>query len=143
MTIIVPNKTVRGIRDSIPTGHVIGRLSSGTGAPELIPIKGVLSGAVGAALATAGQIGPTGPTGATGARGATGATGSTGATGPTGATGSTGATGPTGATGSTGATGATGATGPSATGVLPMVNGDLPGPSLIADGKGQCIGVSI
>ena len=140
MTIIVPNKTVRGIRDSIPTGHVIGRLSSGTGAPELIPIKGVLSGAVGAALATAGQIGPTGPTGATGPTGPTGATGARGATGATGATGSAGATG---ATGPTGLTGATGATGPSATGVLPLVNGDLPGPSLIADALGQCIGVPI
>ena len=140
MTIIVPNKTVRGIRDSIPSGHVIGRLSSGTGAPELIPINGVLSGAVGAALATAGQIGPTGPTGATGPTGPTGATGARGATGATGATGSAGATG---ATGPTGPTGATGATGPSATGVLPLANGDLPGPSLIADPFGQCIGVPI
>lgn len=30
-----------------------------------------------------------------------------------------------------------------ASGMLPLVNGDLPGPSLISDGAGQCIGVPL
>lgn len=34
----IPNIKVQGIRGSIPTGHVLGRLSGGTGAVELIPI---------------------------------------------------------------------------------------------------------
>ena len=78
-----------------------------------------------------GGQGPTGPTGETGP------TGPTGPSGPTGATGATGPTGPTGDTGSTGPTAAGGG------GVLPLVNGDLPGPSPIADPYGQYIGVPL
>lgn len=35
----VLKRTIRGIRDSIPAGYVIGRLSSGSGAAELIDLK--------------------------------------------------------------------------------------------------------
>jgi len=35
----VPDIAVRGVRQSMPTGYVIGRVSDGVGPPELIPIS--------------------------------------------------------------------------------------------------------
>jgi len=110
--------------EDIASSSIIGRITSGTGKPEVLTgaqakeIIGVADGATGPQGPTGatGATGPQGPTGATGATGSQGPTGATGATGPQGATGTTGATGPQGATGTTGATGpqgATGATGPS------------------------------
>lgn len=95
-----------GLED-IATASIIGRISSGTGKPEVLTgeqAKEILG-------VTDGAAGPQGPTGATGATGPQGATGATGTTGPQGATGTTGATGPQGPTGATGATGPQGATG--------------------------------
>ena len=68
-----------------------------------------------------------------------GGPGSLGPTGPTGTTGPTGISGPAGLTGATGPTGG----GDGEGGVLPLVNGDLPGPALIADPLGQCVGVPL
>lgn len=38
MNLKLLGKTIRGIRDAIPGGHLIGRLSSGSGAPEVISL---------------------------------------------------------------------------------------------------------
>ena len=38
MTVKIPNIAVRGIRNSIPPGYVLGRVDAGTGAVQLIPL---------------------------------------------------------------------------------------------------------
>ena len=53
MTAVVPNKTVRGIRESIPSGYYLGRTSSGTGPVELIS-GALLAQGVDASIAGAG-----------------------------------------------------------------------------------------
>ena len=50
----VPPIRVRGVRQVVPTGHVVGRLNAGDGAAELIPFA-----ALGGALIAGGGVGPT------------------------------------------------------------------------------------
>lgn len=50
----IPPIRVRGVRQVVPTGHVVGRLSAGDGAAELIPFA-----ALGGALIAGGGVGPT------------------------------------------------------------------------------------
>ena len=85
-----PNIRVRGIRQSLPTGTIIGRQSGGKGPAQLIKLTDLAQ-----SIAFSGGLPP-------GGAGAPGATGAAGPTGPTGATGATGPTGPTGATGAGG-----------------------------------------
>jgi hypothetical protein len=53
MTLMAPRRvgrTVRGIRDSIPSGHIIGRASSGEGPAEMIPLSNLAAGLAGNGL---------------------------------------------------------------------------------------------
>ena len=75
------NIRVRGIRQTIPSGKIIGRISGGKGPAQLIDIPSLAQAVAFSGGIPAGSPGATGPTGPTGATGATGPTGATGALG--------------------------------------------------------------
>jgi hypothetical protein len=161
-----PPKQIRGIRQGIRSGTVLGRKSAGTGAVEEITIGElanrviatggvVTTGAANPQQWTAGPVSSLGANitisedvlevaqewnaGTVGAIG-TGLTLSSGTLSVAGAIGEWSAGTVTALAASlTLSSGTLAVT--NANGMLPLVNGDTPGPSLMADPYGQCIGV--
>lgn len=119
----IPDIAIRGIRQAIPSGYVLGRTKGGSGQPHLIPITDIH-----------------GTPGAPGAPGTNGTNGTNGVGVPVGGT-----AGQVLAKidGTDYNTHWVAQSGGGSGGVLPLVTGELPGPVFMNDGAGQTIGVPI
>jgi len=143
-----PNIAVRGIRASMPSGFLLGRLDKGNGPTQLISFRSLQTFIAGLASAIKNIVGGTGIT----------VTNGDGISGdPTITLADTAVT--PGSYGDATHVGAftvdqqgrltaassvlISASGGGGGSMLPLVSGDLPGPSLIADASGQCIGVPL
>lgn len=138
------SKKIRGIRDPIPGNTVVGRLGTSLGDPHAISIKELMTTSEATAAIVAQEPKSANPTATAGpvAVDGTAPTFMTSDSAPAVQVATTGQKGLVQPDGTT-ITIASGVISASPTGTLPLVNGDTPGPALVADPDGQCIAVPL
>jgi hypothetical protein len=145
MSAPVPQKQIRGIRQGINSGSVLGRKSAGVG-----PVEEITANDLAQSVINTGQVVTTG--GQNPQEWTAGGVNTIGTGLSINATGTISNTETQEWSAGTVEAVGTGleivgdtlvATATAGNGMLPLVNGDLPGPSLIADPYGQCIGVAL
>lgn len=139
-------KRIRGIRDPIPGNTVVGRLGTSSGDAGPIALKELMTTTEATAAIVSQQPKSANPTATAGpaAVDGTALTFMTSDSAPavqTATTGQLGLVQPDGTTILISAGVLSAAA--SSSGTLPLVNGDLPGPALVADTDGQCIAVPL